>query len=81
MRYVTRKPHRMQKHKFGITSPELLFVKSVSVPPSMKNSTSTIRSPNPTGLHYVTRRSHWMQKQMFSVTLMFHASDARECTT
>jgi hypothetical protein len=30
---VTRRSHRMQKHKFGITCPNALFVESIPVPP------------------------------------------------
>jgi hypothetical protein len=33
MHYVTRKSHRMQKHKVGVTCPDALFVKSVLVRP------------------------------------------------
>jgi hypothetical protein len=32
MLYVTRRSHRMQKHKFGVTCPSVLFVESVLVP-------------------------------------------------
>jgi hypothetical protein len=32
MHYVTRISHRMQKHKFGITSTGTIFVESVPVP-------------------------------------------------
>jgi hypothetical protein len=33
MHYVARITHWMQKHKFGITCPSVLFVESVTVPP------------------------------------------------
>jgi hypothetical protein len=33
MHYVTRQSHRMQKHKFGVTYPGVLYVESVPVPP------------------------------------------------
>jgi hypothetical protein len=36
MHYVTRRSHRMQKNKFGITSPEALFVKSLPVSPELE---------------------------------------------
>jgi hypothetical protein len=32
MHYVTRRSHRMQKHKFGVMFPGALFVISVPVP-------------------------------------------------
>jgi hypothetical protein len=33
MHYVTHRSHRMQKHKFVLTCPIMLFVKSILVPP------------------------------------------------
>jgi hypothetical protein len=33
MPYVSHSSHRMQKHKFGVTSPDVLFVESEPVPP------------------------------------------------
>jgi hypothetical protein len=33
MHYVTHRSHWMQKDKFGVTCPDVLFVKSVPVPP------------------------------------------------
>jgi hypothetical protein len=44
--YVTCISHQMQKHKFSVTCPDTLFMESVSVPPSMKNSTLTFCSPD-----------------------------------
>jgi hypothetical protein len=38
MHYVTRRSHRMQKHKFDVTCPDKFFVELVSVPPEHKNS-------------------------------------------
>jgi hypothetical protein len=32
MHYVTRRSHRMQKHKFSVTCPDALFIESVAVP-------------------------------------------------
>jgi hypothetical protein len=37
MHCVTRKSHRMHKHKFGIICPGTLVVESVPVPPEHKN--------------------------------------------
>jgi hypothetical protein len=33
MHYVTHRYHWMQKHKFGVTYPSVVFVKFVLVPP------------------------------------------------
>jgi hypothetical protein len=33
MHYVTRRSHWMEKHKFGVTCPDVLFVESTSVSP------------------------------------------------
>jgi hypothetical protein len=33
MPYVTHRYHRMQKHKFGVRCPNMLYVESVPVPP------------------------------------------------
>jgi hypothetical protein len=33
MHYVTHRPHRIQKHKFNIMCPDMLFVESVTIPP------------------------------------------------
>jgi hypothetical protein len=36
MHYVTYRSHRIQKHKFGITCPDMLLVESVLVPPKQE---------------------------------------------
>jgi hypothetical protein len=41
MHYVIADPTKFIKHKFGITFPDALLVKFISVPLSMKNSAST----------------------------------------
>jgi hypothetical protein len=46
MHYVTHSSHQMRKHKFGITSPEVLFIKSVPAQLTLKNIVSMIRSPD-----------------------------------
>jgi hypothetical protein len=33
MHYVTRRSHRMQKHKFDVTLLDALYVNSIPVPP------------------------------------------------
>jgi hypothetical protein len=41
MHYVTGRSHQMQRYKFGVTRPGVLFVESVPVSPDIKNSAST----------------------------------------
>jgi hypothetical protein len=36
MHYVTRRSHRMQKHKFGVMCPDALFVESIQTHVGMK---------------------------------------------
>jgi hypothetical protein len=36
MHYVTRKSHRIQKHKFGLTCPGALFMETAPGPPECK---------------------------------------------
>jgi hypothetical protein len=62
MHYVTRISHRMQKHKFGITYPEALFVKSVPVPPEHEKLCVDVSRPRCTAMHYMNHRSRKMQK-------------------
>jgi hypothetical protein len=40
MHYMTRRSHRMHKHKFGVTCHDALFMKAVHSHPSMKNIAS-----------------------------------------
>jgi hypothetical protein len=61
MHYVTHRSHWMQKHKFGITCPEALFIESVQVPPEHEKCVD-VTHPRCTRMHYVTRISHQMQK-------------------
>jgi hypothetical protein len=68
MHYVTHRSHRMQKHKFSITCPSVLFVESVPVPPKQKKLCVDVSGPGRTGMHYVTCGTHWMQKHKFGVT-------------
>jgi hypothetical protein len=46
MHYVTRRSHRMQKHKFGETCPDDVLWKLHRAHQSMKNSALTFRAPN-----------------------------------
>jgi hypothetical protein len=68
MHYVTRRTHRMEKHKFGITCPDTLFVESVPVPPKHEKACVIVSWHGRTRMHYLTHISHCMQKHKFGVT-------------
>jgi hypothetical protein len=68
MHYVTHRSHRMQKQKFGVTCPDMIFVESVLVLPEPKKSCIDVSCSGCTEMHYVTRRSHPLQKHKFGVT-------------
>jgi hypothetical protein len=65
MQYVTRRSHRMQKHKFGVTCP--------GVPRMHRNELHDPMCflPNPYRFH----------PSMKTSAMMFHGSDASECCT
>jgi hypothetical protein len=65
---VTHRFHRMQKHKFSVTCPEVLFVEFIPVPHEDEKLCVDVSRPESTRMHYVTHRTHRMQKQMFGVT-------------
>jgi hypothetical protein len=56
MLYVTRRSHRMQKHKFGVMCPDVLFVESLPVPPEQEKKCINISYPGCTKMPYVTHR-------------------------
>jgi hypothetical protein len=62
MHYVTHRSNQMRKQKFGIMSPEALFVKSVPAPPDLEKYCVDDSLTGCTEMHYVTRRFHRMQK-------------------
>jgi hypothetical protein len=68
MHYVTRRYHRIQKHKFGVKCPDALFVESEPVPAEQTKECVNVSRPVCTTMHYMTRRSHRMQKHKFGVT-------------
>jgi hypothetical protein len=68
MHYLTRRLHRMQKQKFGMTCPEALSVKSIPTPTELEKYCDDDSLSGSTKMHYVTHRSHRMQKQKFGVT-------------
>jgi hypothetical protein len=43
---VTRRSHRVQKHKFGVWSLGVLFMDFVQVPPEQENGTPTFHGPD-----------------------------------
>jgi hypothetical protein len=43
MHYVTHRSHRMQKHKFGVTSPDSLFMETTPSLPEHENSVLLFR--------------------------------------
>jgi hypothetical protein len=59
----------MQKHKFSVSCPDMVFVESVQVPPEHKKQRVDISRPGCTEIQYVTR-SHWMQKRTFGITCL-----------
>jgi hypothetical protein len=69
MHYVARRSHRMQKHKFDITSPSKLFMETALGPPE-NDKCIVVLCPDRTGMHYVTHSSHRMQKHKFGITCL-----------
>jgi hypothetical protein len=67
MHFVTHRFHGMQKHKFSVICPGVLFMESTLVPPLHEKWCVDISRPVRTGMHYVTRRSHRMQKHKVGV--------------
>jgi hypothetical protein len=61
MHYVTRRSHRMQKHKFGIMCLDTLFLESIPVSPEQEKWCLNVSYPKHTAMHYVTDRSNLMQ--------------------
>jgi hypothetical protein len=57
----------MDKHKFGVTYPDTLFMEITPGPPEQEKECLNISLPIRTGMHYVTRISHRMQKQKPSI--------------
>jgi hypothetical protein len=68
MHDVTRRSHRIQKHKFAVTYRDTLFMKSIPVPPEHEKERVDVLRPGCTEKHYMTRRSHRMKKHKFTVT-------------
>jgi hypothetical protein len=60
MHYVTRKSHRMRKHKFTVLCLDALFVESVPVPPELEKWCIDVWCPGCTKMYYMTHRTHRM---------------------
>jgi hypothetical protein len=45
----------MQKHMFGVTCPDALFVESLLVPPEHEQLCDDVSWPGCTGMHYMKR--------------------------
>jgi hypothetical protein len=46
MHYMTRRTHQIQKQKFTVMCPKVLFVESIPIPPRMKNSVLMFHAPD-----------------------------------
>jgi hypothetical protein len=60
----------MQKQKFSVTYPDVLFVESVPDLPEHKKLYIDISRPRRAGMLYVTRRSHRTQNHKFNITCL-----------
>jgi hypothetical protein len=70
MHYVTHRSHRMQKHKFYVTCPDVLLMETTSVPPEYEKLCVDVSWRRRTRMHYVNCRSHRMHKHKFDVTCL-----------
>jgi hypothetical protein len=68
MHYVTRRSHRLQKHKFNVTSPGTLSMETALGRPEHEKKCIDNSRPRCTGMHYVNHRSYQMEKHKFGVT-------------
>jgi hypothetical protein len=68
MHYVTRRTHRMQKHKFCIMCPSADLIEITPGLLEHENCCVDISHPGLTKVPNVTRRFHFMQKHNFGVT-------------
>jgi hypothetical protein len=59
--------HRIQKHKFDVTCPNVLFMEAAQVPSEHEKLYVNILRLSDTGMHYVTDRYHLIQKHKFKV--------------
>jgi hypothetical protein len=54
MYYVTHRSDQMQKHKFNVICPDVLFMETAPHPPEHETWWVSILCPGWTGMHYVT---------------------------
>jgi hypothetical protein len=57
----------MQKHKFSVMYPAVVFMEIAPDPPEHEKKCVKVSRHGRTGVHYVTDRSHHMEKHKFSV--------------
>jgi hypothetical protein len=60
----------MQKHKFGVTCPSALLMKTAPGPHEHEKECVDVSHPGRTEMHYMTRKSHQRQKHKFGVTCL-----------
>jgi hypothetical protein len=65
---MTRRSHRMQKHKFSVTDLSILFMETALGPPMHEILCLEVSRPGRTRMHYMTHRSHQMQNQKIGET-------------
>jgi hypothetical protein len=70
MHYVTCISDWMQKHKFGITCLDVVFMDTASGPPEHEKYCVNVSCPGCTTMHYMTHRSDQMQNHKFGVTCL-----------
>jgi hypothetical protein len=68
MHYGTHGSQRMQKHNFGVTCPDMIFLESVLVPLEHEKQCVDVSHLECIEMHYKTHRSHRIQKHTFGVT-------------
>jgi hypothetical protein len=57
----------MEKHKFGVTCHDMLFMKTAPVTPKHEKYYIDVSHPGRTRMRYITHRSDWMQKHKFGM--------------
>jgi hypothetical protein len=68
MRYVTRRSQLMQKLKFSVTCPGMLFMETTPGPPKHEKYCVDVLLPSHIEKHHMTPRSHRMEKHKFGIT-------------
>jgi hypothetical protein len=68
MHYVTHRSYRMQKHKFGLTCSDTLFMETAPGPPKQEKYCVDILRPGQSGMRYMTHRFHQIEKHKFGIT-------------